>query len=251
MAVIDKTIHKKQDASNRMNYSHPFLLILRRAGQRLGILRPLVRAYRKSFNKQYEARFDKKIISAIKSGDIIWDVGANVGYFTKKFAEVTGSHGAVVAFEPSRGSFGALKDATSFLKNVTIEKLALSDFDGKGEFRVTADSADPTNSLVSSAGDNSTETVVVQKGDTYCSAHQDRLPHAIKIDVEGFELEVLRGLTQTLKLPRLRSIFIEVHFAVLIARGFSSAPNEISRLLRESGFHVHWTDPSHIVASKT
>lgn len=74
------------------------------------------------------------------------------------------------------------------------------------------------------------------------------LPNAIKIDVEGFEYEVLEGLGEHLKDPGLRMIGIEVHFGILKERGLSYAPQEIEGMLSRNGFSVSWPDSSHILA---
>jgi hypothetical protein len=50
------------------------------------------------------------------------------------------------------------------------------------------------------------------KGDSYRNTHPDLTPNRIKIDVEGFEYEVLLGLSEALKSSQLCSVFIEVHF---------------------------------------
>ena len=73
-----------------INYSHPFFISLLSFGQKLGILRPCVRFVRMLFNFPYENRFDKEMMALISQNDIVWDVGANVGFFTKKFAEKVG-----------------------------------------------------------------------------------------------------------------------------------------------------------------
>jgi hypothetical protein len=73
------------------------------------------------------------------------------------------------------------------------------------------------------------------------------VPNVAKIDVEGSELEVIRGMPKLLKLKQLRA-FIEVHFKALEEGGNLMAPNEIVNLLSREGFSVEWIDFSHISA---
>lgn len=75
-------------------------------------------------------------------------------------------------------------------------------------------------------------------------------PNVIKIDVEGFEYEVIEGLSAYLSSPTVKSIGIEVHFGILEERGLSQAPRWIERLLNGKGFVVTWADPSHIIATR-
>ena len=233
-----------------MDYSHPALLWLRRRGQNLGVLRPFVRAYRKAFTIRYEQKFDEIMLSQIGLGDVVWDIGANVGYFTEKFAAAVGPSGSIIAFEPAPGTFEELQKSRGARGNIRLENLALADFDGEADFHVAPEGADPTNGLFSTRLDAVTRKVKVSRGDTYRSTHLDMTPDRIKIDVEGYEYEVLKGLQETLKLDQLRSIFIEVHFFVLTERGMPEAPTKIADILRESGFGVEWADSGHIIASR-
>jgi hypothetical protein len=78
------------------------------------------------------------------------------------------------------------------------------------------------------------------------------LPHpdVVKIDVEGYELEVVEGLSKALSSGQVRSVFIEVHFALLHGRKLDKAPAAILQRLRQHGFSVRWVDPSHIGARR-
>jgi hypothetical protein len=89
--------------------------------------------------------------------------------------------------------------------------------------------------------------VSVQRGDEYLTQCP---PNVIKIDVEGFELEVLQGMTQVLSRPELRSVLIEVHFGILSDRGLAGAPAAITALLKKAGLTIDWVDSSHLVGSR-
>lgn len=234
-----------------LNYSSPWLLKLRRLGQRLGVLRPMVRMYRRAFNTAYEEKFDREILNRIAPGDVVWDIGANVGFFTRKFAEKVGEQGKVLAFEPSPTTFSVLRERCSDLRNVEFVNIALADADGTAQFVESGTPADPTNGLYRPGSDvGGGVEVPVRRGDSLCAGRRDIVPNRIKLDVEGYEKEVLEGLSETLRLPEVRDIFVEVHFGILVERGFAQAPTAIDRLLTSCGYQVQWIDPSHLVASR-
>jgi hypothetical protein len=70
----------------------------------------------------------------------------------------------------------------------------------------------------------------------------------IKIDVEGAEIEVLRGMQKVLTSSDLRAIFIEVHSQILEQNGYHDAIKIITQILNNNGFNINWTDFSHIEA---
>ena len=93
-------------------------------------------------------------------------------------------------------------------------------------------------------------TVVVRTGDAFVAEHPHLRPNKIKIDVEGFEYEVLAGLRDQLDHPALDTLFIEVHFGVLAARGLAGTPTRIAQTCRNHGFAVRWPDASHLCAHR-
>ncbi len=71
---------------------------LRRAGRRMGLTR-IVAGF--AGRRHYEQKFRHAMLNTIRPGDIIWDVGANVGHYSTVFSDVVGSIGRVFAYEPS------------------------------------------------------------------------------------------------------------------------------------------------------
>jgi FkbM family methyltransferase len=233
-----------------IDYSNPLLMKLRRAGQQLGFLRPMVRLYRRTFSLAYEEKFDAEILRRIRPGDVVWDVGANVGHFTRKFAAKAGAAGKVIAFEPSPATFAILRSHCKDLGNVEFVHAALAERDGKAEFVESEDEGDPTNGLRKPGDKGRKVEVPVHRGDTVCADNPEITPVCVKIDVEGFENDVLQGLSATLRRPIVRNVFVEVHFLELARRGLADAPANITALLSDCGFQVRWVDPSHLVASR-
>ena len=60
-----------------------FCLALRSVGRRLGLTGVLVRV----LARDYEERFSAAMLKSIEPGEVVWDVGANVGFYTTRFAD--------------------------------------------------------------------------------------------------------------------------------------------------------------------
>ena len=224
-----------------MDYSNRLLLGLRAIGQRLGVVRPLQRLYRRLSPAGYEDAFDRALMNSVRPGDVIWDIGAHVGFYSVKFAESVGSSGIVIAFEPSPRNLIQLKVACSQWPQILIQSVALSDIPGVAGF---ATKDDPSTDSMAANGE---VQVRVERGDTFAEAYP---PNIVKVDVEGYEPEVIRGMGEALKSPALRGVFVEVHFLELAKRGLAKAPAEIQSMLRLKGFDTRWVDPSHLAATR-
>lgn len=223
---------------------NPLLIKTRSLARKLGLISVLKRLMPQ---RDYEEKFNAALLGAIRPGDIVWDIGANVGFYTVQFAEAVGTSGRVVAFEPAPESITQLEGAVAGCKNVTIKKAAVADARGVSEFGVETGEASVTNTLdVDKGGKKVTVSVEVTTVDW--EVNESDCPNIMKIDVEGFEGEVFDGMETTLANPFLRGIFCEVHFSVLERRGKANTPAKIETILRKAGFNVQWVGHSHISA---
>ena len=226
-------------------------IILRSILRGLGINKVLVRFF---YPGGYERKFDDAMFGAIKSGDVIWDVGANIGYYSVKFAAATGDQGFVQAFEPMPKTFKILKKAISGYTNIGLTCSALGRSDSNLSMSNDSDVGSPTNKILtndSQFSEHDTVMIKVRSGDSLITSEELKVPNFIKIDVEGHESEAIKGMAELLKEPELRTLAIEIHFALLEKRGLRNAPRDIVALLKRNNFTIYWTDPSHIIATRT
>jgi len=225
------------------------VLRLRNLGRALGLNRLLGSLLG---GRGYEDRFQAAMLGAIRQGDIVWDVGANVGLYCKKFSAIAGSSGKVFAFEPSPANLERLNAAVASLANVTVVPVALGDREDVVVIEQGNDPLGATSRIVGNANRDSERQFEIQlsSGDRLVSSGAVASPNVIKIDTEGFELDVLLGLRKTLQEKILRLLCIEMHFGLLQERGLSNAPSDIEKMLVSSGFTLAWPDASHIVATR-
>lgn len=192
----------------------------------------------------YEARFQKMMIGSIHPGDCVWDVGANVGLYTKLFAEYAGEQGSVFAFEPSPINLGELRQSVRDRKNVVVLPIALRKRECLARFKQGVDTLGATSKVLDSEEPEAEQDIGVKmvRGDELVSSRRVRLPNVIKIDIEGCELEVIEGLSGFICDSALRSLCIEVHFGLLETRGLREAPARIEDRLSKAGFRYTWPD---------
>lgn len=181
--------------------------------------------------KAYEPEIAYLIKSLIKPGDVVLDIGANVGLHTVNFARATGPEGHVYAFEPvaRMAERNSLNCALNGLANVTIVDCALGDENGAVAMNVnTSDGGmEGTSSLL--------ETVHVEKRPQHYETQEVRIRRLddlieelgplsrldfIKMDTEGFEPMVLKGAMETLRRHR-PAMIIEAHSTRLAKVGLS------------------------------
>ena len=201
--------------------------------------------------KNYEEAFDFALMNELKPGDVIYDVGANIGDYTEKFAQCVGIKGSVVAFEPSPDAAAKIRIRCQGHSHVQVLQIALADQNTTMALNLGESSDSPVNSLAIENARGKSIDVPVARAESLVSRENLRKPNLIKIDVEGFEPEVIAGFGTLLLDQSLRAIFLEVHFTILDARGKRHAPAHIVELLRAKGFKVHWTDASHLVAKRS
>jgi len=185
----------------------------------------------------YEDKFSAVMLSAIREDDCVWDIGANIGLYTEEFSKLAKY---VVAFEPIQENMEHIKARR--LVNVECVQVALGD--AASCIPMFVDGQFSSFSLKPHV--KAEERVIkVERGDDL----KYPAPTVVKIDVEGYEMEVLRGMSGIL--VRARAAFIEIHFSILDKSGMRYAPLQIVAHLRELGFSIiKWPDASHIAAFK-
>ena len=197
----------------------------------------------------YEARFSEALLEQVGPDSTVWDIGANVGHYVRAF--MGRGAGKVVCFEPAPGAVAELQRLFSADERIIIVPVALAETNGTACFPV--DGASVTNSIDGNnvlVGQTLTINVPVRRADDIVGELGLPVPNVIKVDVEGFEYEVLRGMATLLANPALKALLVEVHFRRLHERGLDHAPAEIVSVLRKAGFTIRWIDLSHLAATR-
>jgi FkbM family methyltransferase len=138
-------------------------------------------------------------------GDVVYDVGANVGLFTNMMSRRVGALGKVRAFEPNPPVFEDLKRIVILnqLTNVDLYPVAISDSEGVAVFNqiLSGDVTREASGLVVEGHNQTVLHSAISVATTtldLVAAVTPQPPSLIKIDVEGAEFHVLRGVRGTL-----------------------------------------------------
>ena len=150
----------------------------------------------------------------VKPGQVVYDIGANVGAYSLIAGHLVGETGMVYAMEPASMMNAALVAnvrLNSMNKQVWPVHLALSDNRFLGVLNVFSPTSGAANHTLSKsiAGEFDEPTVVMQL-DLLRTIFELKRPNHIKIDVDGHELQVVTGAKRTLKDPHLESVLIEI-----------------------------------------
>ena len=178
----------------------------------------------------YEYYFQK-----INSKDpVIFDVGANVGNFTLA-TKIFYPNANVYAFEPVPNTFSICRNNTKHLDNVVLENLGLGSKEGKMEMFTSLKESDRASFEADNLKDSDDvvkQEVSIVTLDKYVSDKNLQKIDLLKIDVEGFETEVIKGAIETLKITEW--IIMETHM-----KDGGKTFSEIINFMNENKFDLY------------
>ncbi len=174
-------------------------------------------------------------VESLREGDTVVDVGANVGYYTLIAASLVGPEGRVYAFEPDPRSFSLLERNVRLngFSNVVLERKAVADQAGtlrlylapenKGDHRIYAPSDEQRDWI-------EVEAITL---DDYFGERAAEVD-LVKIDTQGAELSILRGMSRILESSERLVLAMEYWPHGL--RDFGEEPGELLDLLTAQDF---------------
>ncbi|MEZ0230858.1 MAG: FkbM family methyltransferase [Planctomycetota bacterium] len=173
---------------------------------------------------------------AVQPGMVALDVGANVGLHTLGLARRVGPEGRVHALEPEPDNFALLSRAVqkAHLANVRLHQVAASD--AKGTLTLYLSDANRGDHRTSPAPEARRSFTVSATPIDDLLAHEPRIDF-VKIDVQGAETIVLRGMKETLRRCERIGVLCELTPELLSRAG--SSGEELLALFREPGLAPH------------
>ena len=189
-------------------------------------------------NGEFETSELRFVESYLQPGMTVLDIGAHHGLYSVLAAKRVGKNGRVRSFEPSPRECKFLKHNLRInrCRNVQIENFALGSGSGQGVLFLVEGAEDVCNSLRPPAAEVTTTKVSVEVRplDEYLEQQRIEKVDFIKLDVEGAELEVLRGAKRLLSSVNRPVILAEVQDMRTAPWGYRA--EEVIRYLEEFGF---------------
>jgi FkbM family methyltransferase len=177
------------------------------AGSMRGVRINLAGSYLGFLTGDAEPEVQRALQEFVEPGQVVYDVGANIGFFTLLLARLVGPGGRVFAFEPMPENAVALRHnvALNGLANVTVVQKAVSSESGTAQLLLSPHSAfhsldlegaSKRDVLGPKSGEISVETITL---DEFVAEDPVRVPDLIKLDVEGAEVIALEGMRRVLE----------------------------------------------------
>ncbi len=195
------------------------------------------------------------LASELHPGDLVYDIGSNIGLYAIFLAKAVGQKGQVIAFEPESQSHRRLRDNVELnaIGNVRTLQVALGDYNGEAKLYFSDDDLLFSNLIRARHKNIAYQIVKVMEGDRLRESENLPCPRVVKIDVEGFEYAVMRGLSATLSNSACEIVACEVH-PTLLPSGVT--PEQVQDLLKSLGFgqmdirRYSAVSEYHVLASK-
>jgi FkbM family methyltransferase len=188
----------------------------------------------------YEMPVQETLAQYLKPGDIFYDIGANVGFFTIVAAKLVGSSGKVYAFEPEAANIATLRHNIQINRFTHVSAIAkaVSRTTGQGELLLAAYCGGHTLAKVGSrAAARDVVNIDVISIDDAIGQNEIAPPTFVKIDVEGAEIDVLYGMTQTIQKyqPIVLYEVDDRNKEIMLSKR-----EEIASFLREWGYEIKY-----------
>ena len=163
---------------------------------------PLYKITYKVF-KQKQDVFEISLMNKyIHTNDTVLDIGANIGFYAEILSGIVGANGRVHCFEPDVTNFNHLKKRCSSLSNVTINNKAVAD--KTQTIKIYTSKKLNVDHRTYKPDDYDAEiNIDAVSIDDYLKGQQIDF---IKMDIQGFEMSAVKGMTETLKSPDLKML---------------------------------------------
>lgn len=161
---------------------------------------------------QIEKNYEEFLLKKSVGGKVIFDIGANIGYYSIQLGRMIGQGGKIYSFEPCSYQFNILERNIELnkLTNIIPEKLIVSDRHG-GVKKIYFSGISNTGSSSLEVKTDEFEEMDCVTVDKFCQNNNINSIDLVKIDVEGHELRVVKGMERMLDEAKVKNLFLEIN----------------------------------------
>lgn len=213
-----------------------FGLIARLGLQRLPVFDRVYLAFYAIYKQYFEAGPIDRLREFVPAGSLVIDVGANVGFFSLRFAKWVGDDGKVISIEPEDRNYNSLTSALKregLSSRVNALKAVAAAVPGTAFLEINP--LHPADHKLSRDGTGLPVTAVTLDDLVLDKSHLR--PALVKIDVQGAEMMVLEGAASILTIAG-PALFIELHEEGLSK--FGTSVSAILDYLSNYGYEAYW-----------
>lgn len=193
----------------------------------------------------YEPPIQRVVVSNLIRGDVFFDVGANIGFFSLIAARCVGNEGQVYAFEPVPTNAAALVQSAQLngFDTIRVFPEAVAATSGRAQLLLARHIGGAALASAATPPDVSGHLEVdVTSLDDALVQRRVRPPNLVKVDVEGAEIDVFRGMKETLRVHRPKIVY-EVDDAT--RDGLDRKTRQLAELLTSAGYVLTPLPPSY------
>jgi len=153
----------------------------------------------------------------VTKGNTIIDIGANIGYYALQEAQLVGEWGRVYAIEPVVESMEMLKRNIKLneYKNIKTYDMAIGNYTGKVSMNIhPLRNLSSISGISSRTGDSRMVDITTLDKFIENNVYPD-IPDLIRMDVEGYESEIIKGMANLLNSQLPLKLLVEIHFNIL------------------------------------
>jgi FkbM family methyltransferase len=185
---------------------------------------------------EYEDYVTRVFYKLLQPGDVVLDVGANIGYFTLLSASIVGKSGRVISFEASPQIFTYLSSNLSLNESENVESFcaAVGDKNGQVEFFEADDSHLGLSSL-RHLDNNNSKRIMIDMIELNCFAENFPKVQLVKVDVEGGEMRVFQGMQKILERD---NPFLVFEVTDVMLKELGSSKNELLNWLSDRSYKI-------------
>lgn len=163
---------------------------------------PIYKLTYKSFKEKQDAFEISLIKKYTEAGDTVLDIGANIGFYAEILSQQVGKKGQVHCFEPDSTNFKHLQNRCASLKNVSVNNKAVADKTQTIKIYTSKQLNVDHRTYKPDEYDQEIDIDAIAIDDYLTN----KTVNFIKMDIQGFEMSAVKGMTKTLQSPHLKML---------------------------------------------